>query len=51
MAPGSDGITNYFHLKCFSIIGDILVDVIQKFFEYGAPEQKNALVQKVSYLI
>ena len=33
----------------YSLMTDVFGNyVIQKFFEYGAPEQKNALVQKVS---
>ena len=35
----------------YSLMTDVFGNyVIQKFFEYGAPEQKNALVQKV-YII
>ena len=33
-APGSDGLTNYFYLKCFPIIGDTLVEFSQAIFKY-----------------
>ena len=36
----------------YSLMTDVFGNyVIQKFFEYGAPEQKNALVQKVYIII
>ena len=36
----------------YSLMTDVFGNyVIQKFFEYGAPEQKNALVQKVYMII
>ena len=34
----------------YSLMTDVFGNyVIQKFFEYGTPEQRNALVQKVCY--
>ena len=36
-APGSDGITNYFYLKLFNIIGDTLVEVLQTIFVHEKP--------------
>ena len=36
----------------YSLMTDVFGNyVIQKFFEYGAPEQKNALVQKVYIIV
>ena len=36
-APGSDGPTNYFYLKCFNTIGDTLVEELQTIFKYERP--------------
>ena len=36
-APGSDGLANYFYLKCFNTIGDTLVEELQTIFKYERP--------------
>ena len=36
-APGSDGLTSYIYLKCFNIIGDTLVEVLQTIFDHEKP--------------
>ena len=46
-APGSDGLTNYFYLKCFHIIGDTLVDVIQAIFKFEKPSIYQITCQMV----
>ena len=40
-APGSDGLTNYFYLKCFNIIGDTLVNVIYTIFKFEKPSESQ----------
>ena len=46
-ASGSDGLTNYFYLKCFPIIGDTLVEIIQAIFESETPSISQRTCQMV----
>ena len=46
-APGTDGITNYFYLQMFEVIGDSLTRVIREIFTNGKPTESQRTVKMI----